>query len=159
YYEHAHTFSRALPQRGPREPFSLPMRRISLSPFNSLKITPQTKHVGRPLRRRLVSFPHRTHGFLGMVFRATLSYPFSIAAHARSGFPTLRRPAADSSATPPAARSFSKSASFCSAVPCISRNSVSKIFLLVFGSFFFRNIATSLNSNRNFIQQKKTTSF
>src|SRR5215831_7520438 len=126
YYERAHTFSRALPQRGPREPFSLPMRRISLSPFNSLKITPQTKHVGRPLRRRLVSFPHRTHGFLGMVFRATLSYPFSIAANARSVFSTLRRSAADSSANPPAARSFSKSASFCSAVPCISRNSVSK---------------------------------
>jgi hypothetical protein len=57
-------------QQRPRVPFSFPIRRISLSAFNSSSLTLQRRHVGLPLRRRVVGFPQRMQGFAGMVFLA-----------------------------------------------------------------------------------------
>jgi hypothetical protein len=70
-------------------------------------------------------------------------FPFSIAASARSIFSTLRSSAALAFENPPAAFSFPNNSSFSAAVPCMSRMRVSKMLFLGFGSFRFRNIATS----------------
>jgi hypothetical protein len=44
-----------------------------------------------------------------------------------------------------------RATSFCAAVPCISLNSVSKIFCLGFASFRFRTNPTSLQPNCSFL--------
>src|SRR5215475_925180 len=68
---------------------------------------------------------------------------FSVAANVRSIRSTLRSSARSSPANPPRAFSFSNSASFSAAVPCISRKSATAVLFFAFGSFRFRNIATS----------------
>jgi len=67
---------------------------------------------------------------------------FSVAANVRSIRSTLRSSARSSPANPPRAFSFSNSASYSAAVPCISRRSTSATVFFDFGSLRFRNIAT-----------------
>src|SRR5262249_32043199 len=68
---------------------------------------------------------------------------FSVAANVRSIRSTLRSSARSSPANPPRAFSFSNSASFSPACPCVTRTVASTTVFFPFGSFGSRNIATS----------------
>jgi len=89
-----------------------------------------------------------TYGVLPLMWPALsvgrLVNYFSVAANVRSIRSTLRSSARSSPAKPPRTFTFSNSASFSAAVPCMSRSSASaRLFFFGLGCFRFRNIATS----------------